>query len=95
MLVTFILGCLAGWFAKLAEPRVTEGLGRVDAREAPGPIEVPLLALAISTLIAAVLATLFIDAPSPIALALGACLGVLGPRIRRRWDARKLPDYDR
>ena len=95
MIVTFVLGILAGWFAKLAEPRVKEGLGRVDGTAAPGPVEVPLLALAVAILIAAVLATLLIRHPSPVALALGACLGVLGPRLRRRWDARKVPDYDR
>ena len=94
MIITFLLGLLAGWFAKLAEPRVRESLGRVDAGEAPGPIEVPLLALAISILIAAVLASLLMHAPSPVALALGSCVGVLGPRLRRRWDAREVPDYD-
>jgi uncharacterized membrane protein YeaQ/YmgE (transglycosylase-associated protein family) len=94
MIVTFILGALAGWFAKLAEPRVKEGLTRVDAGSAPGAVEVPLLALAGSILVAAVVAGLLMDEPSPVALALGACVGVLGPRIRRRWDARKIPDYD-
>lgn len=95
MIVTFILGALAGWFAKLAEPRVKEGLSRVDGASAPGVVEVPLLALASSILAAAIVASLLMDEPSPVALALGACIGVLGPRIRRRWDARKIPDYDK
>ena len=46
MIVTFILGVLAGWFAKLAEPRVKSGLAQADRAEAPGTVEVPLLALA-------------------------------------------------
>lgn len=94
MVVTFILGALAGWFAKRAEPRVREGLHRVDPAAAPGEVEVSLLALAVAILIAAVLAALVASHPSPIALSLGAVIGVLGPRIRRNWEQRRVPDYD-
>lgn len=95
MIVTFVLGVLAGWFAKLVEPRVkgvaesaVRGTGPMD------PVELRLFALAAAILAAAVVAELLVRHPNPIWLALGACLGVLGPRLRRRWDARKVPDYD-
>lgn len=95
MIVTFVLGVLAGWFAKLAEPQVrgvaesaTRGAGPLE------PMELRLFAFAAMMLGAALVAWLLVDEPNPVWLALGACLGVLGPRLKRRWDARKVPDYD-
>lgn len=95
MFVTFVLGVLAGWFAKQVEPRtrgvaerVSEGTGPLDA------VTSQAFALAVALLIAAFLAAVLVRDPSPVALTLGGCLGVLGPRLQARWQARKAPDYD-
>ena len=95
MIITFILGVLAGWFAKLVEPRVKTVAERATSGTGPlEPVELRLFALTAALVLAAILASLLTHHASPIMLTLGACLGVLGPRLRKRWDARKTPDYD-
>lgn len=95
MLITFVLGAVAGWGAGFAEEHVRTGLSRVLslAPDSFNPVELRSMALVAALFIAAVLAWL-IGSSSAVALMLGAVVGVLGPRIRDAVRAARAPDYD-
>ncbi|MCG6883556.1 MAG: hypothetical protein LJE62_07355 [Silicimonas sp.] len=93
MIWTFILGALAGWFAPLAE----DSLRPLIEANLPGrklsPAEMRAIALSACILVAALVAVLS-GAGGAIPLALGAVIGVLGPRLRDRVRAMRAPDYE-
>ncbi len=94
MLGTFILGIVASAITPYAEPKIKEFLAGVLLDEVPiQPQEMALLSFAVCLLAAALLAALLFSAYA-LPLALGAALGVFGPRIWDKWQARKTPDYD-
>ncbi|MDJ1017177.1 MAG: hypothetical protein QNJ35_11745 [Paracoccaceae bacterium] len=94
MLATFILGVLAGFGAPYAEPRIKEALKSVLLADAPiEPLEMRGFSLALCLLGAAILSMIF-GSPHAAPLALGAVVGVFGPRLMEKWKARKTPDYD-
>lgn len=94
MFVTFILGIAAGWGAPYAEPRIKAALDGILLDDAPvEPVEMRLFSFAICLLGAAVLSML-IGVPHAAPLALGAALGVFGPRLLERYRSTRTPDYD-
>lgn len=94
MFGTFILGVVAGWAAPYAEPRIKSALegGYLDDLDLT-PGEWSLLSLALCLFVAAVLAMILAD-PHAVALALGAVLGISGPKLLKKYNSRKAPDYD-
>ena len=94
MFGTFILGIAAGWGAPYAEPKIKEFIEGVLMSDAPiQPKEWGLFSLSICLVGAALLSMIFGD-PHAMPLALGAALGVFGPRLIDKWKATKTPDYD-
>ncbi|MEM9969832.1 MAG: hypothetical protein AAF762_01855 [Pseudomonadota bacterium] len=94
MLGTFILGIIAGWGAPHAEPKIREFLAGVLLDDVPvEPKEMALLSFAVCLLAAALVAAVLFSAYA-LPLAAGAALGVFGPRLWDKWQARKVPDYD-
>ena len=95
MLVTLILGAIAGWGAGFAEDHVRRLMAQALSVDAGvfKPIEIRSIALAASLFIAALLAWLVAN-PHGVALTLGAVIGVLGPRLQELIRAARTPDYD-
>lgn len=94
MFGTFILGAAAGWGAPYAEPRIKAALEGVLLDDAPvAPKEMTALSFAICLLGAAIVSMIF-STPHAAPLALGAVVGVFGPRLVDKWRAAKTPDYD-
>jgi len=93
MIWTFILGVVAGWAAPAAEDR----LRPLVAEHLPGgPIEAAemrAISLAACLVLAAIVAALTGWAHA-LPLALGAALGVLGPRLQDKVRGMRVPDYD-
>ncbi len=93
MLATVILGIAAGAGTPYAEPHVKNALESVLLSDAPlSAMELRLFTFATLLVIAAILAWIFGNG-SAFALAVGAALGVFGPRIIERIQQRKAPDY--
>lgn len=93
MLITVILGIAAGAGAPYAEAHVKDALESVLLSDAPlTAMELRLFTFAALLVGASVLAWLFGNG-SGFALAIGAALGVFGPRIIDRVQARRAPDY--
>ena len=95
MLLTMILGGLAGWGAGFAEDHLRRALARVlevDGAEFK-PVEMRSIALVVSLFLAALVAW-FIASSSALALLFGAVIGVLAPRLRDLIRAARTPDYD-
>ena len=95
MIVTLLLGLVAGWGAVYLEDHLRGPLARVLSID-PGafqPVELRSIAFAVCLLAAALLAWIFAT-PHAVALTLGAAIGVLLPRIRDRLKAGRVPDYD-
>jgi len=94
MLVTFILGALAGILAEYAEPHVKKALEGVALAEVPlSAVEQRLLTFALCLAAAALLA-LLLGNGNALALALGAVAGVFGPRLLAKSRGNRGPDYD-
>ena len=94
MLGTFILGVVAGAGAPYAEPKIKEFLDGVLLSDAPiQPGEMKLFSLAVCLVGAAILSMIFGD-PHAVPLAIGAAVGVFGPRLIDKYKASKAPDYD-
>ena len=94
MFLTFILGLVAGFFAPHAEPHVKKGIEKVLLTDAPiTPMELRLASFAACVLGAAILSMIF-GAPHAVVLAVGALLGVLGPRLQETYRTSRNPDYD-
>ncbi len=94
MLGTFILGIAAGWGAPYAEPRIKAALDGILLDETPvQPMEMRLFSFAICLVGAAVVSMILYE-PHAAPLALGAALGVFGPRLIEKYRAAKTPDYD-
>ncbi len=93
MLGTFLLGIAAGFLAPHAEPHIKKFLEGILLDEVPvEPKEMALLSFSLCILAAAVLATILFRAHAG-PLALGAALGVFGPRIWAKIQSRKKADY--
>ncbi|MEL6800349.1 MAG: hypothetical protein AAFO80_10760 [Pseudomonadota bacterium] len=93
MLATLILGIAAGAGAPYAEEHVKKALESVLLAEAPmSAMELRMFTFAICLVAAALLAAVF-GSGSGIVLAIGAALGVFGPRIIARVPKRDAPDY--
>lgn len=94
MLGTLILGLAAGALAPYAEPKVKTALENILLDEIPAtPIEMRMFAFAICLVAAAVLAMAFSE-PHAAPLAVGAAIGIFGPRLQAKWKASRNPDYD-
>ena len=93
MLGTFLLGIVAGFIAPHAEPHIKKFLEGVLLDEVPvAPKEMALLSFSLCILGAALLATILVRAHAA-PLALGAALGVFGPRRWDKFQSRKKADY--
>ena len=93
MLATLLFGILAGAGAPHAEPHVKGALESVLLSDAPmSGTELRLFSFAVCLVGASILAYIFGNG-SAFALALGAALGVFGPRILDRIQKRRDPDY--
>ena len=93
MLITFILGIAAGFGAPFAEPHVKKLLEGVMLAEAPmTDVELRMLSFAACRVVAALLAW-NLGNGSGFALAVGAALGVFGPRLIGLAQSRRAPDY--
>lgn len=94
MLGTLILGIAAGWGTPYAEPKVKAALENVLLKNvAVDPMEMRLFAFAVCLMGAAILSMIFAD-PHAAPLALGAAVGIFGPRLIDKWKLSKQPDYD-
>ncbi len=93
MLVTLILGIAAGAGTPYAEAQVKSALESILLSDAPlSPMELRLFTFATLLVLASILAWIFGNG-SAFALAVGGALGVFGPRIINRVQARRAPDY--
>lgn len=93
MLATVILGIAAGAGAPYAEQHVKKALEGVLLSDAPiSAMELRMLTFAVLLVGASILAWIFGNG-SGFALAVGAALGVFGPRIIDRVQKRNAPDY--
>ncbi|MBT8413122.1 MAG: hypothetical protein KJO30_02230 [Boseongicola sp.] len=94
MLGTLILGIAAGALAPHAEPKVKIALENILLDDVPAePIEMRLFAFAVCLVLAAILSMIFAE-PHAAPLAVGAAIGIFGPRLMAKWNASKNPDYD-
>lgn len=93
MIWTFILGVIAGWAAPSAEDRLRPLLEENLPGGPIGAAEMRAMSLSICLLLAALVATIT-DSGHVLPLALGAVLGVLGPRLYDRMRSGRAPDYD-
>ena len=94
MFGTLILGIDAGWGAPFAEPKIKSALENVLLDDVPvDPLEMRLISFSVCLLAAALLSMVFAE-PHAAPLALGAAIGVFGPRLIEKWKARNHPDYD-
>jgi len=94
MLATLILAAAAGWLAPKAEDTVKGAIESVLLTEAPiTPVELRLMSFAVCLVGAAILSMIFGE-PHALALAVGALLGVLGPRLTEKYRRSRNPDYD-
>ncbi len=93
MLATVILGIAAGAGAPYAEPHIKGWLEALLLSDAPmTEMELRMFTFAICLLGASILAYIFGNG-SGFALAVGAALGVFGPRLIDRVQKKKAPDY--
>lgn len=93
MLATLLLGIAAGAGAPYAEEHVKGALESVLLAEAAmSPTELRLFSFAVCLVGASILAHVFGNG-SAFALALGAAIGVFGPRLVDRIQKRREPDY--
>lgn len=94
MLATLLLGIAAGAGAPYAEPHVKSALDGMLQSETPiDAMELRLFTFAILLVGAALLSMIFGSAHA-MPLAIGAAIGVFGPRILEKYRASKRPDYD-
>jgi len=94
MLGTLILGIAAGAMAPYAEPKVKSAIEKILPSDIPAdPIEMRMYAFAVCLIGAAVLSMAFSE-PHAAPLAIGAAVGIFGPRLMAKWNASKNPDYD-
>lgn len=95
MLMTLLLGGIAGWGAGFAEDHIRRVLAQALSvgEDTFKPAEMRSIALVLSLLVAALLSWMFAT-PSAVALTLGATLGVLLPRLKDLIRAARAPDYD-
>lgn len=81
MLITFILGALAGLLAPAAEPHLNRVVSSVMMADPNlGDVESRQLAFAVTLLCAALIAWLMGNGGA-VSLTLGAVVGVFGPRV--------------
>ena len=84
MILTFLLGALAGAAGPLVEPHAVRGLTvALGPRNLPGPSGQAVAGYALSLAGAALLLALASDGASPLALCLGGLVGAFHREIRR------------
>lgn len=93
MIVTFLLGAIAGFVAGPAEERIKPFVTQYFAGPAPKPAEMRAISLAACLFLAALVAYMA-DGGSALALTLGGVIGVLGPRLQAKFKSARAPDYD-
>jgi len=93
MIWTFILGAIAGWAAPHAEERLRPLVDEHLPGAPVGAAEMRAISLALCVLTAALVAALT-GSGHGLPLALGAALGVLGPRLWEKVRGQRVPDYD-
>ena len=94
MLGTLILGIVAGAAAPYAEPKVKTAIENILLDDVPAsPIEMRMFAFAVCLVGAALLSMVFGE-PHAAPLAIGAAIGIFGPRLVAKWKASRNPDYD-
>ena len=88
MFGTLVLGLLAGVAAPYAEPHVKRALDSALMAETPlSAAELRAFSLAVCLVAAAILAWLMANG-SAVTLSVGAAIGVFGPRLIARFQAR-------
>jgi len=93
MLADLILGIAAGAGAPYAEPKIKQALESLLLSDAPiTGTELRMVSFALCLVGAAILALIFGESEA-FPLAVGAVIGVFGPRIIDRFQDRKTPDY--
>lgn len=92
MILTFILGVLAGWGAPLVEPQLRAPLQQALSGEM-SPVELRGASVAICLLGAAILSWILASSAA-VPLMLGGVIGVLASRMLDRFRAMRAPDYD-
>lgn len=93
MIVTFVLGVAAGWCALAAEARLRPLVEQYLPGRTPDAPEMRAISLSACILLAALVAVLLGEGGA-FALALGAVLGVIGPRLYDKFRSMRAPDYD-
>ena len=94
MLGRLILGIAAGWGAPYAEPKVKDALESVLLDDVPiEPTEMRMFTFAVCLVGAAIASMIFAD-PHAAPLAIGAAVGIFGPRLINKWKTSRNPDYD-
>lgn len=94
MLADLILGIAAGAGASWAEPKVKQALEGMLLSDAPlTGQELKFASFAVCVVGAALLAHVFGEGEA-LAVAIGALIGVFGPRIVDMVQRRRNPDYD-
>ncbi len=93
MFATLLFGIIAGAGASYAEPHVKKMVDGAGLGGAPiTAVELRTLSFALCLLLAAFVALIF-GGHSAFGLALGAVIGVFGPRSLDRIQKRREPDY--
>ena len=88
MFGTLVLGLLAGVAAPYAEPHVKRALEGALMAETPlSAAELRAFSLAVCLVVAAILAWLMASGGA-VSLSVGAAIGVFGPRVIARFQAR-------
>ncbi len=95
MIVSFLLGLVAGWGAGFAEDQTRALLAKAFSVEPASlqPVELRAMTLVLCLLVAAIAAWIIASA-SAVALMVGAAVGVALPRLQERLRAARTPDYD-
>lgn len=93
MIWTFILGVAAGWGAPFAEDQLRQPLEKLLSSGPISDADMRALSLALCLLAAAIIA-MVTGSSYALPLTLGACIGVLGPRLWDKFRAMRAPDYD-
>lgn len=94
MVFSFLLGAIAAWASPKLEEHISGFIGTALPKEPPVEgDELKMLSFAFALLMASLVAA-GLGYANGVALALGAVVGVIGPRLITKWRDAKAPDYD-
>ena len=92
MLVSLILGIAAGWGALFAVTKVFAALEIVLLDDVPfEATEMRMFTFAVCVVGAAIASMIFAE-PHAAPLAIGAAVGIFGPRLINKWKTSRTPD---